>query len=51
MEARNQARLDALCGQTRPALAGKLAAARKLGESVVIRDRDIVFSSDRHARS
>ena len=47
IEARNQARLDALREQGRPGLTRKLAAARKLGESVVIRDRDIVYSSDR----
>ena len=48
IEARNQARLDALRGQSRPGLKKKLAAAKKLGESVVIRDRDIVYSSDRY---
>ena len=50
IEARNQARLDALRHARSPALRRKLAAAAKLGESIVISDRDIVYSSDRSAR-
>ena len=47
IEARNQARLDALGKLSSPSLRAKLAAAGKLAERVVIQDRDLIYSSDR----
>ncbi|EIE26497.1 hypothetical protein COCSUDRAFT_46111 [Coccomyxa subellipsoidea C-169] len=47
IEARNQARLDALGKLSSPSLRAKIAAAGKLAERVVIQDRDLIYSSDR----
>ncbi|CAL8466800.1 g6336 [Coccomyxa elongata] len=47
IEARNQARLDAIGLLKRPSVQVKLAAAGKLAERVVIQDRDLIYSSDR----
>lgn len=47
IEARNQARLDSLGLLKKPAVQAKLAAAGKLADRVVIRDRDLIYSSDR----
>jgi hypothetical protein len=44
---RNQARLDALNSQRKLPVRSKIDAAEKLAKSVVIEDKDIIYTSDR----